>query len=69
MMHGELRIFRNRISYGRVECKDLVSCRIKRMMACAELVRAGPAARYSEHNLLMKCTGVRRAACERYRSF
>ena len=61
-MHSELRSLGNRISYGRVEFEDLISCRIKKMMACAELVQAGQAARHKERNLLMRCRGVRRTA-------
>ncbi len=60
-MHGELRCSRNRISYVRVEFEDLMSCRIKKMMACAELVRAGQATRYEDHTFRIRRTGVRRA--------
>ncbi len=45
-MHSGLRSLGNRISNGRstLPFEDLVSCRIKMMMACVELVRARQAA-------------------------
>jgi hypothetical protein len=45
----------------RVEFEDLVSCQIKKMMACAELVRPEQVTRHKEHNLLMRRRGVSRA--------
>jgi hypothetical protein len=61
-MHNELRSLGKRISYGKVEFEDLVSCRITKITACAGLLRTGQAARHKERNLLMRRRGVGRAA-------